>query len=91
MYLQFYTNEKGEKVYTTKKESPLGVPTQSAHPGIPTSFPWFCLGCWILLHVHYLPSLEFVHSMPASCAVKEGYTCVIVMSGCSTSLLVSDF
>ncbi|KAG8071468.1 hypothetical protein GUJ93_ZPchr0006g46427 [Zizania palustris] len=32
MYLQYYINEKGDKVYTTKKESPLGVPTQSAHP-----------------------------------------------------------
>ncbi|GJN21598.1 hypothetical protein PR202_gb09089 [Eleusine coracana subsp. coracana] len=27
MYLQYYINEKGDK-----KESPLGVPTQSAHP-----------------------------------------------------------
>nr|CAB3447247.1 unnamed protein product [Digitaria exilis] len=58
MYLQYYINEKGDKVYTTKvvrplrvilapvlmlvsfflplqKESPLGVPTQSAHPGRP--------------------------------------------------------
>ncbi|TKY62345.1 Dolichyl-diphosphooligosaccharide--protein glycosyltransferase subunit 2 [Spatholobus suberectus] len=33
MYLQFYINENGDKVYTTKKESPLGLPTQSAHPG----------------------------------------------------------
>ncbi|KAI8574380.1 hypothetical protein RHMOL_Rhmol01G0349100 [Rhododendron molle] len=32
MYLQFYINEKGDKVYTTKKESPLGFATQSAHP-----------------------------------------------------------
>ncbi|RDX77420.1 H/ACA ribonucleoprotein complex subunit 3-like protein, partial [Mucuna pruriens] len=32
MYLQFYINENGDKVYTTKKESPLGLPTQSAHP-----------------------------------------------------------
>ncbi|KAI8574406.1 hypothetical protein RHMOL_Rhmol01G0351000 [Rhododendron molle] len=32
MYLQFYINEKGDKVYTTKKESPLGLATQSAHP-----------------------------------------------------------
>ncbi|CAL5048042.1 unnamed protein product [Urochloa decumbens] len=32
MYLQCYINEKGDKVYTTKKESPLGVATQSAHP-----------------------------------------------------------
>ncbi|KAF8394260.1 hypothetical protein HHK36_020467 [Tetracentron sinense] len=34
MYLQFYINENGDKVYTTKKESPLGLATQSAHPGI---------------------------------------------------------
>ncbi|KAL6217560.1 hypothetical protein ACLB2K_010777 [Fragaria x ananassa] len=33
MYLQFYINENGDKVYTTKKESPLGLATQSAHPG----------------------------------------------------------
>ncbi|KAG6785784.1 hypothetical protein POTOM_007368 [Populus tomentosa] len=51
MYLQFYINDNGDKVYTTKvlhnlvsdaifslgmifseKESPLGLPTQSAHP-----------------------------------------------------------
>ncbi|CAH2051149.1 unnamed protein product [Thlaspi arvense] len=32
MYLQCYINEKGEKVYTTKKESPLGLATESAHP-----------------------------------------------------------
>ncbi|KAL2485941.1 Nucleolar protein 10 [Abeliophyllum distichum] len=32
MYLQFYINENGDKVYTTKKESPLGLVTQSAHP-----------------------------------------------------------
>ncbi|EOY27629.1 Nucleolar RNA-binding Nop10p family protein [Theobroma cacao] len=32
MYLQFYINENGDKVYTTKKESPVGMPTQSAHP-----------------------------------------------------------
>ncbi|KAM7521722.1 hypothetical protein LguiA_011624 [Lonicera macranthoides] len=32
MYLQFYINENGDKVYTTKKESPLGLPVQSAHP-----------------------------------------------------------
>ncbi|VVA25970.1 PREDICTED: dolichyl-diphosphooligosaccharide-- [Prunus dulcis] len=32
MYLQYYINENGDKVYTTKKESPLGLPTQSAHP-----------------------------------------------------------
>ncbi|XP_078148319.1 nucleolar RNA-binding Nop10p family protein [Carex rostrata] len=32
MYLQFYINENGDKVYTTKKESPLGAATESAHP-----------------------------------------------------------
>ena len=32
MYLQFYINDNGDKVYTTKKESPLGKATQSAHP-----------------------------------------------------------
>ncbi|OVA02378.1 H/ACA ribonucleoprotein complex [Macleaya cordata] len=32
MYLQFYINENGDKVYTTKKESPLGRATESAHP-----------------------------------------------------------
>ncbi|KAH0467928.1 hypothetical protein IEQ34_002961 [Dendrobium chrysotoxum] len=32
MYLQFYINDNGDKVYTTKKESPLGVATESAHP-----------------------------------------------------------
>ncbi|CAA2959896.1 H ACA ribonucleo complex subunit 3 [Olea europaea subsp. europaea] len=32
MYLQFYINENGDKVYTTKKESPLGLATESAHP-----------------------------------------------------------
>ncbi|KAI3749542.1 hypothetical protein L2E82_20156 [Cichorium intybus] len=32
MYLQFYINDNGDKVYTVKKESPLGLATQSAHP-----------------------------------------------------------
>ncbi|KAK3228836.1 hypothetical protein Dsin_000717 [Dipteronia sinensis] len=32
MYLQFYINDNGDKVYTTKKESPVGLPTESAHP-----------------------------------------------------------
>lgn len=32
MYLMFYINENGEKVYTLKKDSPVGSPTQSAHP-----------------------------------------------------------
>ncbi|KNA19555.1 hypothetical protein SOVF_045110 [Spinacia oleracea] len=32
MYLQFYINDNGDKVYTTKKESPVGKATESAHP-----------------------------------------------------------
>nr|GLL45974.1 H/ACA ribonucleoprotein complex subunit 3-like protein [Ipomoea trifida] len=32
MYLHFYINENDDKVYTTKKESPVGLATQSAHP-----------------------------------------------------------
>ena len=32
MYLQFYIDENGDKVCTTKKESPVGMPTQSTHP-----------------------------------------------------------
>ncbi|XP_020580466.1 H/ACA ribonucleoprotein complex subunit 3-like protein [Phalaenopsis equestris] len=32
MYLQFYFNDNGDKVYTTKKESPLVIVTESAHP-----------------------------------------------------------
>ncbi|CAO2046624.1 unnamed protein product, partial [Urochloa humidicola] len=40
MYLQYYINEKGDKVYTTKKESPLGVPTQSAHP-VASLIQWY--------------------------------------------------
>ncbi|KEH20199.1 putative H/ACA ribonucleoprotein complex, subunit Nop10 [Medicago truncatula] len=32
MYLQCYINDNGDKVYTTKKESPLGSATESAHP-----------------------------------------------------------
>ncbi|XP_027082956.1 H/ACA ribonucleoprotein complex subunit 3-like protein [Coffea eugenioides] len=32
MFLQFYINENGDKVYTTKKESPVGAITLSAHP-----------------------------------------------------------
>ncbi|KAF3775958.1 H/ACA ribonucleocomplex subunit 3-like protein [Nymphaea thermarum] len=32
MYLQYYINENGDKVYTVKKESPLGKATESAHP-----------------------------------------------------------
>ncbi|XP_075709305.1 H/ACA ribonucleoprotein complex subunit 3 [Rhinoderma darwinii] len=32
MFLQFYLNELGERVYTMKKVSPGGQPTTSAHP-----------------------------------------------------------
>ncbi|MCL7026846.1 hypothetical protein MKW94_020981 [Papaver nudicaule] len=32
MYLQYYINDNGDKVYTVKKESPLGRATESAHP-----------------------------------------------------------
>ncbi|TKR88594.1 hypothetical protein L596_012810 [Steinernema carpocapsae] len=32
MYLKFYLNEKGERVYTLKNKSPTGTETQSAHP-----------------------------------------------------------
>ncbi|EPS66784.1 hypothetical protein M569_07997 [Genlisea aurea] len=32
MLLQYYINDNGDKVYTTKKETPLGLATQSAHP-----------------------------------------------------------
>ncbi|NWW17328.1 NOP10 protein, partial [Falcunculus frontatus] len=32
MFLQCYTNERGERVYTLKKLSPEGIPTRSAHP-----------------------------------------------------------
>ncbi|RZC90079.1 hypothetical protein C5167_044709, partial [Papaver somniferum] len=32
MYLQYYINDNGDKVYTVKKESPLGKATESAHP-----------------------------------------------------------
>ncbi|XP_056407906.1 H/ACA ribonucleoprotein complex subunit 3-like [Hyla sarda] len=32
MFLQFYLNEQGERVYTMKKVSPSGQPTSSAHP-----------------------------------------------------------
>lgn len=28
----YYINEKGERIYTLKKESPKKKPTQSAHP-----------------------------------------------------------
>ncbi|XP_071431976.1 H/ACA ribonucleoprotein complex subunit 3 isoform X2 [Pithys albifrons albifrons] len=32
MFLQCYTDERGERIYTLKKVSPGGLPTVSAHP-----------------------------------------------------------
>ncbi|XP_054851019.1 H/ACA ribonucleoprotein complex subunit 3 [Eublepharis macularius] len=32
MFLQFYINEQGDRVYTLKKVDPAGQPTCSAHP-----------------------------------------------------------
>ncbi|XP_068584343.1 H/ACA ribonucleoprotein complex subunit 3 [Cebidichthys violaceus] len=32
MFLQFYENESGDRVYTLKKICPVGQPTSSAHP-----------------------------------------------------------
>lgn len=32
MYLRYYLNESGERVYTMQQESPEGKPTFSAHP-----------------------------------------------------------
>ncbi|KAM4053797.1 H/ACA ribonucleoprotein complex subunit 3 [Anomaloglossus baeobatrachus] len=32
MFLQYYLNERGERVYTMKNVSPSGQPTCSAHP-----------------------------------------------------------
>ena len=32
MYLQFYTDDNGKRVYTLKKMNPTGTPTISAHP-----------------------------------------------------------
>ena len=32
MHLMFYLNEKGERVYTLKKDDVSGAPTNSAHP-----------------------------------------------------------
>ncbi|XP_069616876.1 H/ACA ribonucleoprotein complex subunit 3 [Dendrobates tinctorius] len=32
MFLQYYLNEQGERVYTMKNVSPSGQPTSSAHP-----------------------------------------------------------
>ena len=33
MYLMYYLNEEGDRVYTLAKISPFGTPTLSAHPG----------------------------------------------------------
>ncbi|CDS08337.1 Putative H/ACA ribonucleoprotein complexFT subunit 3 [Lichtheimia ramosa] len=32
MYLMYYLNDKGDRVYTLKKVDPKGMPTKSAHP-----------------------------------------------------------
>ncbi|XP_059613386.1 H/ACA ribonucleoprotein complex subunit 3 [Phlebotomus argentipes] len=32
MYLMYYLNEKGERIYTLNKSSPTSYPTLSAHP-----------------------------------------------------------
>ena len=32
MYLMYYTNEQGERVYSLKKTDPTGQATKSAHP-----------------------------------------------------------
>ncbi|XP_069489797.1 H/ACA ribonucleoprotein complex subunit 3 [Ambystoma mexicanum] len=32
MFLQYYVNERGERVYTLSKTDPNGSPTSSAHP-----------------------------------------------------------
>ena len=32
MHLMYYTGDKGERIYTLKKEAPDGRPTESAHP-----------------------------------------------------------
>ncbi|XP_022103436.1 H/ACA ribonucleoprotein complex subunit 3-like [Acanthaster planci] len=32
MYLMYYLNENGDRVYTLQKVDPHGKPTQSAHP-----------------------------------------------------------
>ncbi|XP_075438921.1 H/ACA ribonucleoprotein complex subunit 3 [Ascaphus truei] len=32
MFLQYYMNEQGNRVYTLLKVSPDGMPTSSAHP-----------------------------------------------------------
>ncbi|PFH31348.1 putative structural component of H/ACA snoRNP [Besnoitia besnoiti] len=32
MYLRYYTDEQGKRVYTLKSHAPDGTPTLSAHP-----------------------------------------------------------
>ena len=32
MHLMFYMSDTGERVYTLKKQTPSGKPTESAHP-----------------------------------------------------------
>ncbi|KAL1935972.1 hypothetical protein VTP01DRAFT_106 [Rhizomucor pusillus] len=32
MYLMYYVNDQGNRVYTLKKTDPKGFPTKSAHP-----------------------------------------------------------
>lgn len=32
MHLMMYTGEDGKRMYTLKKETPAGKPTESAHP-----------------------------------------------------------
>ncbi|XP_014257706.1 H/ACA ribonucleoprotein complex subunit 3 [Cimex lectularius] len=32
MYMMYYLNDKGERVYSLKKTDPNGMPTFSAHP-----------------------------------------------------------
>ncbi|KAG2232013.1 H/ACA ribonucleoprotein complex subunit 3 [Thamnidium elegans] len=32
MYLMYYLDPKGERIYTLKKTDPTGLPTKSAHP-----------------------------------------------------------
>ncbi|XP_050294339.1 H/ACA ribonucleoprotein complex subunit 3 [Anthonomus grandis grandis] len=32
MYLMYYLDESGKRIYTLKKIDPYGKPTQSAHP-----------------------------------------------------------
>lgn len=32
MYLMYYVDEKGKRVYTFAKQDPEGKPTQNAHP-----------------------------------------------------------